>query len=233
MGDVVGGGGGGHAQELLAGLGVGLLVDQGVGGEGSGRVGEGGQVVVVDPHQIGRVGGLVRCLGHHHRHRLAVVADLAVGQDSVVGDYVAEAAAQAAKVVGGDHRDHAGGGLGLGPIDAGDAGMGPLRAHHRRMGHVGQSHVDRVPGPPRDLLPSIAPRHRGHGLPSGHRSRIRAAAAGADVARPDSRTAGANTARQSVPTPATSANGTRSGGPAATVTGRPPRSQPLDGTLPA
>ncbi|MCY3618262.1 MAG: hypothetical protein OXG66_11345 [Acidimicrobiaceae bacterium] len=226
MGDVVGGRGGGHAQELLAGLVVGLLVDEHVGAEGAGRVGEGGQVVVVDPHQRGRVGGLVRGLGHHHRHRLAVVADLALGQDGVVWDYVAEATAQVAEVVGGDHRDHAGGGLGLGPVDPGDAGVGPLGAHNGGVGHVGQGHVDGVPGPPSDLLPCVAPRYRCHGLRSGPRSRIRTTAAGASVSRPGCPAADTETARQGGPTPATSADGTRPGCPAAAITGRPPRSQP-------
>ena len=71
-------------------------MDEHIGGEGAGRVGEGGQILIVDPHQFGRVGGLMRGLGHHHRHRLAVVADLAGGQDGVIRDYVAEAAAEVA-----------------------------------------------------------------------------------------------------------------------------------------
>ena len=85
-------------------------MDEGVGGEGAGRAGGGGQVVVVDPHQLGRVASLMGGLGHHHRHRLAVVADLVDGQDRVVTNDVAEAAAEVAEVVGGDHRDHARGG---------------------------------------------------------------------------------------------------------------------------
>ena len=173
VGDVVGGGSRGHAQELLARLQVGLLVDEHVGGQGTGCVGEGGQIVVVDPHLLGRVGGLMGGLGHDHRHRLAVVADLAFGQDGVVGNYVAEAAAEVAQVVGGDDGDHTGGGFGLGPVDASDVRVGPLGADHRGVGHVRDRRVDCVASPAGDLLPGVAPRR---GL-AGHRSSSAAAAA--------------------------------------------------------
>ena len=178
VGDVVGGAGRGHAQELLARLDVGLLVDEHVGGEGAGRVGEGGQIVVVDPHQLGRVGGLMGGLGHHHRHRLAVIADLAVGQDGVIGDYVTEAAAEFPEVVGGDHGDHTGGGLSLGPVDASDVRMSPLGPDHRGVGHVRDRRVDGVASPAGDLLPGVAPGRglAGHRSSSGDPARIREAA---------------------------------------------------------
>ena len=178
VGDVVGGGGRSHAQELPARLDIALLVDEHVGGEGAGRVGEGGQVVVVDPHQRGRVGGLMLSLGHHHRHRLAVIADLAFGQDGVIGNYVAEAAAEFAEVVGGDHGDHPGRGLGVGPVDAGDVSVGPLGAHYRGVGHVRDRRVDGVASPAGDLLPGVAPGRglAGHWSSSGDPARIREAA---------------------------------------------------------
>ena len=161
----------GDIQELLAVGDVGLLVDEHIGGEGGGRVGEGGQILVVDPDQLGRIGSLMRGLGHHHRHRLAVVADLVDGKDAVIGHDVAEAEAEMAEIAGGDHRDHAGRGLGLGPVDAGDVGVGPLGANHRGVGHVGHRRVDGVTGPPSDLLPAVPPRLR-----PGHWTAIREAA---------------------------------------------------------
>ena len=44
------------------------------------RIDDGGQRVVVDVDQLGRVLTLIRLLGEHDRHRLADVADGAVGE---------------------------------------------------------------------------------------------------------------------------------------------------------
>ena len=113
---------------------------------------------VVDHDRLGRVAGLRIGLGDHHRHMVADVADLALGQRRMatgahrravlVVDH--PAADQPADLVGheiiaGENREHAGRRLGRGRVDAIEGGVGMRRAHEHRIGLAGLVDVVGVP----------------------------------------------------------------------------------------
>ena len=92
--------------------------------------GDGGHLVTVVPH-------LVLC------QNVFVVAG---GRDTVhrIGD-----------VLAGDHREHAGQGLGLGSVDSFDDPVGDRRAEDLAVNHVGQGDVGGIDRPARNLVGGI------------------------------------------------------------------------------
>ena len=99
------------------------------------------QRVVLDGHELRGVLGHVAVPGHHHRHRLAHVADAVDGRRPVLdrpADGRRERPGQGGDVGTGQHADHARHGQRRRHVDRHDPGVGLGRAHHRRLGDVGQ-----------------------------------------------------------------------------------------------
>jgi hypothetical protein len=130
------------------------------GGAGLERIGrhcDCGQHLVIDVHQLGTVLGLIERLGDHNRDRFADIANLVGGQHRLRPGEGVEAGANlhgdvrrpdqgrlmidrlqavSGVILAGEHDDHAGRSLGRFRVDAADAGMGMMRAHHRHEARV-------------------------------------------------------------------------------------------------
>ena len=114
----------------------------------------GGQGLVVDGHQLGRVARAGQALGHHQGHRIADAARHFGHQHRPFGDVGGAAVAvdlgrdrdDAAEPVGRrlgarQNRQYAGLGQRLGVFDGADAGVGVGRAHDPAVGLMGQRDV--------------------------------------------------------------------------------------------
>jgi hypothetical protein len=156
-----------HVLAVGVAPGVGLVGAEGVVENGRAvldrllHVGHDRQLVVVDGDQLGRVERLLPALGHDHRDRLAGEADLALGQDLVLGDarlvalgdLLAEGERRhrprggqgvgelAVELGPGPDREDAGGRLGLLGVDRQDVGVGDRAAHDDQVDHARQHDV--------------------------------------------------------------------------------------------
>jgi hypothetical protein len=118
------------------------------------HVEHGGQDVVVDVDQVGRVTGLARRPGHDDRDRLTGERDVVDRQGRVArGLHVrrdrpggGQGALLGVEVGTGEDRDDVARGLGGGGVDAGDAGVGVGAAHEGEVEHARQHHVVGPPG---------------------------------------------------------------------------------------
>ncbi len=115
---------------------------------------DGRQRLVIDLDQLGGIDRLVIGLGHDEGDIIADHAHPVLDQGRIARAIARRVVApleparhrQVAEagrlVVGaGDHREHAGGGFGLGGVDFADAGMGVRRAQHVAVRRAGKHHV--------------------------------------------------------------------------------------------
>ena len=179
-------------------------------------VDDGGQRLVVDLDQLGRVLGEVARLGHDERDRVADEADVALGEGpegrAGHGRRVTlehgrlHRADVRVEVRGGEHRPDAGHGPRRVDVEAGDPGVREVAAHERGVQHPRHDHVVDVgalPGQqpwvlaPADGLPhEPTGRRRAHGaLPSpGRVGAAPTSRAPSILARPDAPGCGHRTA---------------------------------------
>lgn len=124
---------------------VAVLVDQDrVGGGRGGLVGDHGQFAVVHLDLRGGAAGRLRVVGGDDRDGLAVVADLAVGEDGGVPDLQAVVLHLGRQVVVRHDGVHARRGEGLGGVDGDDLGVGDGGAQDLAPEHVLVPHVGGV-----------------------------------------------------------------------------------------
>jgi hypothetical protein len=113
----------GEEQHLVAGRGLGID--------------HGGQRLVVDEDQLGRVGSLVGVLGHDRDHRLADEAHHLGGQHRLGHGPVAHGHLGGdvgqGEILTSEHRDDPGGLSGRLDVDGGDAGVGDGRPHEGQV----------------------------------------------------------------------------------------------------
>ena len=124
------------------------------------QVGCGREHLVVDLHQVGRIGRLVLVLGDHDCHRLTLEADLAVRDRIAIGRLLLfrhegrrdrhGAANDLLEVFRHQYGDNPGGLLRRGNIQVRDPGVGVRTAHHRHMRGPGSREVIRVAAVARD-----------------------------------------------------------------------------------
>jgi hypothetical protein len=155
---------------------VGRLVPHRGGPGGGGRRGADhrGPRLVVDHHQLGGVGGLLRGLGHDERHRIAHVTDplpregrprRREGGRTVpalprgIGGQVPEPVGR--EIGAGQHGQRAGGLPGVGGADAEDPRVRVRRAHDHGVGLTRQIHVVGVAAQPLEEPPVL---HAADGL---------------------------------------------------------------------
>jgi hypothetical protein len=118
------------------------------------------QRVVVDLDQLGGVDRPRLLVGHQRDHRLADVADHAVGQPGPQHALVVHwqrGRGLQAEVVGGDHREHSGGCPGGADVDRSDPGMGDGGVDEDHLGGAGQAEVGDVAALPGDQRPVLRP----------------------------------------------------------------------------
>lgn len=124
---------------------VAALVDEDrVGGGRGGLVGDDGQLAVLDLDLGGGAAGRLRVVGGDDRDRLAVVADLAVGEDRGVLDLQTVVLHLGRQVVVRHDGVHARQGEGLARVDGHDLGVCDRRAEDLPPEHVLVPHVGRV-----------------------------------------------------------------------------------------
>ena len=147
-----------HREGLVTDRAVVLLVDEG-SPRGEGLVGRHyrWEVLVSDGDKAGGVVGDGGGVGDDDCHRLAVVPNLVLGEDAVIGQDVAEAGDDALQLRDGDDPGDTRTGGGGGGRDAEDAGVGALGAHDAGVQHAGPLEVDAVASGASDLLHEVAP----------------------------------------------------------------------------
>lgn len=124
---------------------VAVLVDQDRVGGGRGRlVGDDGEFAVLDLDLRGGAAGRLGVVGGDDRDGLAVVADLAVGEDRGVPDLQTVVLHVGGQVVVRHDGVHARGGEGLGGVDGDDLGVGDGGAQDLAPEHVLVPHVGGV-----------------------------------------------------------------------------------------
>jgi hypothetical protein len=127
--------------------------------EGRFHVDDDRQLVVVDPHRLDRVDGVLAAVGDHHRDDLALVADPVLGDRPVVGDAGVGGRLVGHDAVGDRPSARHGGGpvgrqvlpgedghhprqlLGRGGVDAAEVGVRDRAAHQRQPQHARQGDV--------------------------------------------------------------------------------------------
>ena len=130
----------------------GIVDGSDAGAVGCDRVDVGGELVVVDRHQLRRVLSHVPVDGHHHRHRLTLEADLVGGQEWLGGLDVAwqrrgggeRQAGQVGVDAGGDRQNPIER-LGLGSVDRSDATVGDRAPYERCVNETVQADVGHEP----------------------------------------------------------------------------------------
>ena len=142
--------------ELVSHVGAVLLEQQDVPFQRFLQVHHGRQWVVGHIHAIQGVFGQITAFGHHHRHRIADVANLVFGQgvlkepfQFMIGAHPYGDGPRFHRLLDipiGQHANHAFHGQRGAGIDGQDSGVSVGAAHDGRVEHVGQFHViDELP----------------------------------------------------------------------------------------
>jgi hypothetical protein len=135
-----------------------------------GGVGHGGERLVVDLDQLGRVLGLPAGLGHDEGDIVADIVDLVAAEDGVLGigtvrsvpvlDRDQAGNARLAQVGPREDRQHTRCGCRGSGVDAADAGMGMGRAQHEAVRQIRQVDVISVAAPAGDQALILDPADR-------------------------------------------------------------------------
>ena len=132
------------------------------------RIVDAGQRLVLDAHELGRLGGDLGRLGGDGHHGLALEAHAPLGQHGLRGEHGARrrlghapGQLHAERVLRhvrvGEHRDDAGQGARRARVDADDARGGVRAPHDPAVEHAGHREVARVDGTAAHLLPGVRP----------------------------------------------------------------------------
>ena len=107
------------------------------------RIDDDREGLVLDLDQVGGVGGDIAVGGDDEGDLLVLEQDLAVGEHhlDVAGEGRHPGEIDALEVLGGQHREDARHGLGLGGVDLDDAGVGVARAMEVAVQHARQLDV--------------------------------------------------------------------------------------------